>query len=131
MGLFDFFEKKKADKEAVELLKKMIQYQVESSIDGVETDDIPKGYGPFGLSKTNPIPTRGIPGSNDYLSKLRTKSGQSVQSTRLGSTSAPDVTSGMIDMYSISYGGVNLGVVYLCPYHKRNSTKAPEGFMLV
>jgi hypothetical protein len=90
----------------------------------------PNGYGPFGLSKTNPIPTRGVPGSNEYLARLRTKEGRSVESSRLGSTSAKDVTSGMIDMYNISSGGVSLGTVYLCPYHKRNSEKAPEGFRL-
>jgi hypothetical protein len=34
-------------------------------------------------------------------------------------------------MYSISCEGVDLGMVYLCPYHKKNSEKAPEGFRLV
>lgn len=131
MGLFDFFgKKKKEEQEAAELLNAIIQYQVESRKDGVDTDEIPNGYGPFGLSKTNPIPTRGVPGSNEYLARLRTKEGRSVESSRLGSTSAKDVTSGMIDMYNVSSGGVSLGTVYLCPYHKRNSEKAPEGFRL-
>ena len=134
MGLLDFFgKKKKEDQEAAELMKALIQYQVESRKDGVDTDDIPKGYGPYGLCKTNPVPTRGIPGSNEYLSRLRTKDGRSVESSRIGSTSAGEVTSGAIDMYSISSGGggVSLGTVYLCPYHKRHSGKAPEGFRLV
>lgn len=132
MGLLDFLgKKKKEDQEAAELLKAIIQYQVESRKDGVDTDDIPKGYGPYGLCKTNPVPTRGIPGSNEYLAQLRTQDGRSIESSRIGSTSAEDVTSGAIDMYSISSGGVNLGTVYLCPYHKRNSGKAPEGFRLV
>ena len=131
MGLFDFFgKKKKEEQEAAELLNAIIQYQVESRKDGVDTDEIPNGYGPFGLSKTNPIPTRGVPGSNEYLARLRTKEGRSVESSRLGSTSAKDVTSGMIDMYNVSSGGVSLGTVYLCSYHKRNSEKAPEGFRL-
>lgn len=132
MGLLDFFgKKKKEDQEAAELLKALIQYQVESRKDGVDTDDIPKGYGPYGLCKTNPVPTRGIPGSNEYLSRLRTKDGRSIENSRIGSTSAEDVTSGAIDMYSITSEGVSLGTVYLCPYHKRNSGKAPEGFRLV
>ena len=132
MGLLDFFgKKKKVDKEAAELLKALIQYQVESRKDGVDTDDIPKGYGPYGLCKTNPVPTRGIPGSNEYLSRLRTKDGRSIESSRIGSTIAEDVTSGAIDMYSITSRGVSIGTVYLCPYHKRNSGKAPEGFRLV
>ena len=132
MGLLDFFgKKKKEDQEAAELLKALIQYQVESRKDGVDTDDIPKGYGPYGLCKTNPVPTRGIPGSNEYLSRLRTKDGRSIESSRIGSTIAEDVTSGAIDMYSITSRGVSIGTVYLCPYHKRNSGKAPEGFRLV
>lgn len=131
MGLLDFFgKKKKEEQDAAKLLKAIIQYQVESRKDGVDTDDIPKGYGPYGLCKTNPVPTRGIPGSNEYLSRLRTKDGRSIESARIGSTTAEDVTSGAIDMYSISCGGVSLGTVYLCPYHKRNSGKAPEGFRL-
>ena len=132
MGLLEFFgKKKKVDQEAAELLKALIQYQVESRKDGVDTDDIPKGYGPYGLCKTNPVPTRGIPGSNEYLSRLRTKDGRSIESSRIGSTIAEDVTSGAIDMYSITSKGVSIGTVYLCPYHKRNSGKAPEGFRLV
>ncbi len=132
MGLFDFFGKKKKEElAAAELLKAIIQYQTDSRWEGVETDDIPKGYGPFGLCKTNPIPTRGIPGSYKYLSRLRTSGGHTIESSRTGSTSAEDVTSGMIDMYSISSGGVGLGTVYICPYHTRNSEKAPDGFRLV
>lgn len=132
MGLFDFFsKKKKEDQEGTELLLALIQYQLESSKNGVDTDDIPKGYGPYGLCNTNPVPTCGIFGSNEYLSQLRTRDGRAIESTRIGSTSAEDVTSGQIDMYAISSGGVSLGTIYLCPYHKRNSGKAPEGFHLV
>jgi hypothetical protein len=132
MGLLDFFgKKKKGEQESAELLKALIQYQVESSKDGVDTDDIPKGYGPYGLCKTNPVPTRGVLGSNEYLSRLRTKDGRSIENSRIGSTSAPDVSGGMVDMYVISSGGESLGTVYLCPYHKRSSGKAPEGFRLV
>jgi hypothetical protein len=131
MGLFDLFgKKKKEEQEAADLLRAIIQYQVESRKDGVDTDDIPKGYGPYGLCKTNPVPTRGVPGSNEYLSRLRTSDGEKIDSSRIGSTRAEDVTSGAIDMYSISRGGVSLGTIYLCPYHKRNSSKAPEGFRL-
>lgn len=129
MGLFDFFRKNKKDeRDVAELLKAVIEYQVESRKDGVDTDDIPTAYGPFGLCKTNPIPTRGVSGSNEYLSQLFTADGRSIVSYRLGSTSAKDVTSGMIDMYAISAGASTLGTIYLCPYHKKNSAKAPDGF---
>ena len=132
MGLFDFFgKKKKEEQDAAELLKAIIQYQVESRKDGVDTDDLPKAYGPFGLCKTSPIPTRGVPGSVEYLSRLRTNDGRPVENSRIGSTSAEDVTSGMIDIYAISSGGSSLGTIYLCPYHKKNSAKAPDGFRLV
>ena len=112
-------------------MKAFIQFQVESRKGGVETDDIPKGYGPFGLCKTNPVPTSGVPGSMEYLARLRTQDGRPIESSRRGSTSAEDVTSGMIDIYNINSGGVNLGTIYLCPYHRKNSSKAPDGFRLV
>ncbi|MBX7132672.1 MAG: hypothetical protein K1X67_08365 [Fimbriimonadaceae bacterium] len=131
MGLFDFFGKKrKEEAEAAELLKAIMQFQVEARADGVDTDDIPKAYGPFGLCKTNPIPTRSVVGSNAYLESLRTKDGRRVTANRMGSTSAEDVTSGMIDIYQLSADGQVVATIYVCPYHKRNSAKAPEGFHL-
>ncbi len=131
MGLFDIFGKKKREEaEAAELLKAILQFQVESRADGVETDDIPKAYGPFGLSKTNPIPTRSVIGSNAYLESLRTKDGRRVTANRMGSTSAEDVTSGMIDIYQLSDDGQAVATIYVCSYHKRNSRKAPDGFYL-
>ncbi len=88
MGLFEFFGKKKEkDYEAAELLKAIIQYQVESRKDGIDTDDIPKGYGQYGLCKTNPVPNRGIPSSNEYLSRLHTKDRRSIEISLIGSTS--------------------------------------------
>ncbi|MCW5230831.1 hypothetical protein [Verminephrobacter eiseniae] len=131
MGLFDFFgKKKKEDADAAELLKAIVQFQVEARADGVDTDDIPKAYGPFGLCKTNPIPTRSVAGSNAYLESLRTKDGRRVTANRMGSTSAEDVTSGMIDIYQLSADGQPAATIYVCPYHKRNSAKAPDGFYL-
>lgn len=131
MGLFDFFGKKKKEKaEATELLKAIMQFQVEARADGVDTDDIPKAYGPFGLCKTNPIPTRSVTGSNSYLESLRTKDGRPVTAHRVGSTSAEDVTSGMVDIYQLSADGQTVATIYICSYHKRNSAKAPEGFFL-
>ena len=131
MGLFDFFgKKKKEDAETAELLKAIVQFQAEARADGVDTDDIPKAYGPFGLCKTNPIPTRSVVGSNAYLESLRTKDGRRVSANRMGSTSAEDVTSGMIDIYQLSADGQPVATIYVCPYHKRNSAKAPDGFYL-
>ena len=131
MGLFDFFgKKKKKEAEAAKLLEALVQYQIEARADGVDTDDIPKAYGPFGLCKTNPIPTRSVPASNAYLESMRTKDGRRVTAARMGSTSAKDVTTGMIDIYQLSADGLAVATFYICPYHKRNSAKAPDGFYL-
>lgn len=134
MGLFDIFSSKKKKEDAVaslEFMKAVVEYQREMSKKGVDTDDIPSGFGPFGLVKTNPIPTQGIMGSNAYLAKLRTLDGSLVEHTRIGSTSAKEVTESMIDFYDITVDGRSIATIYLCPYNKRNSEKAPEGFKLV
>jgi len=131
MGLFDIFGKKKREEqEAAEMLKALFEYQIEATEGAVDTDDIPNGYGPFGLCKTNPVPIRSIPSSKEYLSRLRTKEGRTIESSRIGSTHAKDVTNGAIDIYRVGSGGVDLGTIYLCPYHRKNSEKAPEGFYL-
>lgn len=95
---------------------------------GVYTDHIPEGYGDFGLVETNPIPTICIQASNRYLSSLR-YGGQSVTHERLGSTPSK-VSHGSVDIYAIKHNGSNVGTVYICPYHRRNSRKAPRGFTL-
>lgn len=133
MGLFDIFKskKKKEEEEALEFLRFMVQHQANSRTDAVDTDTLPTGFGDFGLCVTNPIPTKSVLGSNEYLAALRTADNKPVDSNRIGSTSAPDeVTTAMIDMYAISSNGNSLATIYICPYHKRNSAKAPKGFRL-
>jgi hypothetical protein len=95
---------------------------------GIDADELPTGIGPFGLVLSNPIPTVSIKSSNHYLSKLRFN-GQPVVNNRLGSKSS-DVTLGMIDCYSLSIENKVIGTIYICPYHKKNSTKVPSGFTL-
>ena len=97
--------------------------------DGIDADELPNGFGEFGLMVTNPIPTISVSGSNNYLSRLRSN-GQPVTYERLGSTSS-DVTNGSIDIYSVSCAGKSLGDIYICPYHRRNSKKAPKGFVFI
>ena len=96
--------------------------------EGTTGDSIPGGYGEFGLAVTNPIPTVSVRGSNYYLSRLRHR-GRPVEASRLGSVSS-DVTPGSIDAYRLSAGGTEVGTVFLCPYHKRISGLAPQGFTL-
>lgn len=130
MELFKLImRRKKGAVASGDLLIAIIKYQTEG-FDSVDTDEIPKVYGPFGLCETNPVPTQSIWGSDAYLDRLCTKDGQPVTAVRLGSTRAREVTSGIIDMYQISVAGVPITTIYICPYHKRNSEKAPEGFHL-
>lgn len=96
---------------------------------GVRSDEIPDGHGEYGLSVSNPIPTISVRGSNHYLASLRYQ-GKPVEANRLGSTSC-EITPGNIDIYTLSIGGESVGKVFICPYHKRNSKKAPRGFTLV
>ena len=39
---------------------------------GIKYDEIPGGYGDFGITITNPVPANGIPSSDKYLSRLVT-----------------------------------------------------------
>jgi hypothetical protein len=95
---------------------------------GVAADEIPNGHGPFALCKTNPVPTSSIEGSERYLARLRTHDGRVIEYRRLGSTSAREVTNGAIDIYALSVGGKYLLEVFICPYHQRDSERAPDGF---
>ncbi len=95
---------------------------------GTREDTIQGGHGEYGLVKTNPVPTISVRGSDRYLANLRF-GGRPVEANRLGSTSS-DVTPGSVDMYALTCAGREVGTVYICPYHKRNSRKAPKGFTL-
>ena len=97
--------------------------------EGAKADQISTGYGEFGLTVTNPVPTVSIRGSELYISALRI-GGRTVEANRSGSTST-DATPGSVDIYHLSSGGRDVGKVYICPYHKKNSRRAPKGFSLV
>lgn len=96
---------------------------------GIDADELPNGFGEFGFTVTNPVPTISAYGSNDYLSRIRFN-GQPIIYKRLGSTSS-EITNGGIDIYSVSCSGKSLGDIYICPYHRRNSKKAPKGFVFI
>lgn len=93
---------------------------------GVDADELPNGYGEYGLTATNPILTISPYGSEDYLSRLRFN-GKPITYKRSGSTSSDNINAS-IDIYPISCSGEPLGNIYICPYHRRNSKKAPKGF---
>lgn len=96
---------------------------------GTREDKIQDGYGEFGLVNTNLVPTISVRGSNSYLANLRF-GGHHVEANRLGSTNS-DATPGSGDIYALTCAGRKVGTVFICPYHKRNSRKAPKGFSLV
>lgn len=111
-------------------LKDILDLMAKSNPEGTDLDTIPDGYGEFGLEVTNPIPVHTILGNMSYLSRLRTLAGEEVEYDRLGSTDAPNIES-LIDMYEISVNGQQLTTLYISPYNKKNSERAPKGFKLV
>lgn len=93
-------------------------------------NEIPNGYGEFGLIETNPVPARGIPASKTYLSQLRTLKGDEIRWERLGSTSVPNIDT-IIDIYRITTkDGIDMGCIYINPYQHQTSTKTPKGFIM-
>ena len=85
--------------------------------------------GPYGLSPDNPIPVRGIPQSDRYLSHLRTPNGEKITWKRFGSFGS-SVTDNPVDMYFIyDSTGKEVGKVYISAYQAITSKTAPEGFV--
>lgn len=141
MGLFDFLKPRKQKsaydylmenplfrqkKELHEILNKFSE-----AAGGCDTDEIPNGYGEFGLTPTNPIPTNTVLGSYSYLERLCTSEGMKVKVGRRKAVNT-DVSPMAIDMYELSRAdGTPLPNVYISAYHKRNSKKAPRGFRLL
>ena len=96
---------------------------------GTDEDVMPEGYGEFGLEITNPIPVHTIVGNRIYLDQLWTEDGIKVSYDRIGSMNAPNISS-IIDGYRIFAKGEEIAILYICPYNKKNSEKAPKGFKL-
>lgn len=96
---------------------------------GTDQDVMSEGFGEFGHDLTNPIPVNTIMGSIAYLSKLRTMEGIKVEYERAGSLSAPNIKR-IIDRYNISANGEKIATLFICPYNKKNSEKAPNGFKI-
>lgn len=112
------------------LLKLQKEYFEEISKNGTDQDVIPWGIGEFGLEVTNPIPVHGIFGSRSYLSRLRTMNGDAIEFERIGSIFEPNVIKSPVDVYKIKNNGMEIATLYISPYHKKNSNKAPKGFRL-
>ena len=95
---------------------------------GLKYDEIPGGYGEFGLSINNPVPVNGILSSDKYLSRLMTSDGQTIKWNRLGSGRADNIDN-PIDIYNITdERGMKRETIYISPYHPSTSNKAPKGY---
>ena len=171
MRFFDFFKRKTAAEKNIIRLNKiraktivsekrslMHDMIVSSSHDDSLLDENPNGEGPFGLSKSNPIPVYGIDNIPAYMDKLRYKytskssSGSYTfnpvdfqrtsdsDSSEIGSkkppsepaassTSSPKIK-GHIDVYNLyTISGQKLAKIYINCYSLKTSNKIPEGFI--
>lgn len=98
--------------------------------DGVDADELPNREGEFGMSASNPIPCKTVFGSTAYLGCLRTLDGAKVAYERISSV-ASELSPHPVDAYEISQlDGHRLATLFISPYHKRISGKAPRGFQL-
>jgi hypothetical protein len=87
-------------------------------------DRHPNGSGPFGLCKSNPIPTNGPIGELAYLSKLVTNGGERLLFHRL-------LTVDNIDIFeAVTFSGREWYIFFLDMHHSKKSRIAPEGFEL-
>ena len=150
MRIFDFF--KKGEKKS--LMHDMIE---SSNPNACKLDEIPQGFGEFGLMKTNPIPVYGIDNIPKYMDQLRYKYvsqkgtvmyypikykrtvdsdnsevGASIfNASDIESSTSADNIGNYIDVYNIySFDGSRkLSKFYLHSYHWKTSIKTPHGFI--
>lgn len=98
------------------------------SEDGCNSDILPGANGQYGFSPNNPIPTDGIMGIYDYLSRLYIEN-QNVTYVREMSVSS-SVSKHPVDKFYInSHKGKY--TLYFSGYQRRTSQLAPNGFILV
>jgi hypothetical protein len=88
-------------------------------------DRIPKAFGEFGRTPTNPIPVNGPVGELIYLSRLETSNGVAIAFHRLGALDG-------VDVFEVaSEDGRQWDVLYLSLYFPRKSKHVPSGYRLV
>lgn len=123
--LFPVFNGNKND----EFLTQLINAGYGNNDDGYDSDIIPGAIGEFGFVSTNPIPVKGIMGGYTYLENLIFEDGTPITHQRTGSVGADNIEN-PIDCYKIFNDGVEKSIIYISPYHKKNSAIAPKGFKL-
>lgn len=113
----------------LEVLLAVAEYERQTSKGGGSYDMLPNANGEFGYSITNPIPTKGITGIYDYLSRLRDSRGNEIQYERLGSR-YNNISDHPIDVYDIVHLDGTKKTLYFSGYHLSTSRKAPANFKL-
>ena len=101
-----------------------------NNTEGTTTDTIPNAYGEYGFDVTNPIPTRGVSSNEAYLKKLSLLSNESFHWKRVGSFSAPNIKNPIDGYEIITDSGERLCTIYISPYQRIISNKAPKGFYI-
>ena len=74
--------------------------EIKSNPQACMFEEIPQGFGRFGLDETNPIPAFSIISNNDYLNRLRMLDGEQISYERKGSLETNNICK-PIDMYEI------------------------------
>ncbi|AKJ08276.1 hypothetical protein ATI61_1329 [Archangium gephyra] len=93
----------------------------------------PPGYG---YTKEDPIKVGGGPdGEHEYLHHLRGPEGQRLRYNRRGSCCGfkdPSLPfgGGMLDMYEVTYEGLEKPVILFLDMYRREEPRAPSGFRL-
>lgn len=169
MGIFNFLKPKSAEERQREQFERvrsqliikeqpsqMNDFILMSDHDASGMDENPKGFGRFGLDKTNPIPINGLDNLEAYMDKIRYKyvsekngnitynpiifsrtienDNQQIGDIKpdeelLASSINVDNINGVIDVYNLySIGNKLLGKIYINSYSLKTSNKIPEGF---
>jgi hypothetical protein len=138
MGFFDFFKSKKPDspkEDWTNLFPKEIVdgllSEIKNNPQACWTDKIPQGIGEFGLEKTNPIPTYGIPENEAYLHSLRTSNGEVLRYRRTGSIEVDNINNSVDEYEIFNFQGETIAFIYISPYHWTTSKKSPIGFYVL
>lgn len=84
---------------------------------------------PFGLSATTPLPATSITASKYYLRWLATPDRMRVHSKRAGGFGGTEPGE-TVDVYDIfDYSGLFICKIFINPYAKEDTTRAPEGLI--
>ena len=100
------------------------------------TSSAPSAPSGYGYSEDDPIHVGGgVDGEHEYLQHLRGPQGQKVRYERRGSCCAFESEgspfgAGMLDVYIVSYEGLEEPVMLYLNMYDRKDPRAPEGFRL-